>query len=86
MAEAGLPDFDVSAWYGIAAPAGLNAAVTARIGAVLAKIAVDPQIVAVMQSRGADVPDLPAAEAATFLAADTAKWQQVPSYAKIQTS
>ncbi len=86
LIEAGLACFDVSAWFGVAAPAGLPPEIVARIGAVLAKVAADPQTVSVMESRGADVAYVPADAAAAFMAADAAKWKQVATFAGIQLS
>ncbi len=86
LAEAGLAGFDVSAWYGLAAPAGLPAELMTRIGAALAKAAADPEIVAKMEGRGADVAYMAAAESAAFMVADAARWKQVASFAGIQVS
>jgi tripartite-type tricarboxylate transporter receptor subunit TctC len=55
LIESGLADFDVSAWYGVAAPAGTPAAVLARIEQALDKLARDPEIARAMESRGAEV-------------------------------
>jgi tripartite-type tricarboxylate transporter receptor subunit TctC len=83
IAEAGLADFDVSAWYGLAAPAGLPAAVQARLEAALSAAARDPAVLAEMERRGADVGFLGGADMARFMAADAAKWKQVAAYARI---
>lgn len=83
LAESGLPDFDVSAWYGLAAPAGTPVAVVARLEQALEKVARDADIVRSMESRGADVGFLNAQLMAAFMAVDAAKWKRVASYAKI---
>ena len=83
LAESGLPDFDVSAWYGLAAPAGTPAAVVARLEQALEKITRDAEIVRAMETRGADVSFLNATQMGTFMAADAAKWKRVSSFAKI---
>ncbi len=83
LAESGMNDFDVSAWYGLAAPAGMPADVVARLEQALAKIARDSEIVRTMESRGADVGFLNASQTGIFMAADAAKWKRVAAYAKI---
>ena len=83
LAESGLPDFDVSAWYGLAAPAGTPAAIIARLEQALEKISRDAEIVRTMESRGADVSFLNAQLMGAFMSADAAKWKRVASFAKI---
>lgn len=83
LAESGLPDFDVSSWYGLAAPAGTPAAVIARLELALEKITRDADIVRSMESRGAEVGFLNAQLMGTFMSADAAKWKRVASFANI---
>ncbi len=83
LAESGMPDFDVSAWYGLAAPAGIPVAVLTRVEQALEKLTRDAEIARAMESRGADVGFLGASAMAAFMAADAAKWRRVAGYAKI---
>jgi tripartite-type tricarboxylate transporter receptor subunit TctC len=83
LAESGLPDFDVSAWYGLAAPAGTSATIIARLEQALDKVTRDAEIVRSMESRGADVSFLNAQMMGAFMSADAAKWKRVASFAKI---
>jgi tripartite-type tricarboxylate transporter receptor subunit TctC len=83
LVESGMGDFDVSAWYGVAAPSGTPAAVVARLGQALDKIARDAEIARTMESRGADVGFLNATQMGAFMDADAAKWKRVAAYAKI---
>jgi tripartite-type tricarboxylate transporter receptor subunit TctC len=83
LAESGLKDFDVSSWYGLAAPAGTPAAVIARLEQALEKISKDAEIVRTMESRGAEVGFLGAQALGSFMAADAQKWKRVAAYAKI---
>ena len=83
LSESGLPAFDVSAWYGVAAPAGTPATVMQRVEQALDKIARDAEIVRTMESRGADVAFLGAAAMGSFMATDAAKWKRVANFAKI---
>ena len=83
LAELGLKDFDVSAWFGLAAPAGLPAAMLATLEQALQKIMRDPEVIKVMESRGADVGFMGAAPMTAFMVADAAKWKRVADFAKI---
>jgi tripartite-type tricarboxylate transporter receptor subunit TctC len=83
LIEVGLKDFDVSAWYGMAAPTGTPAAVIARVEQALEKISRDPEIVRAMETRGAEVGFLNAQLLSTFMAADAIKWKRVAAFAKI---
>jgi len=83
LVELGMPEFDVSAWYGLAAPAGTPAAVMAGLEQALEKTARTPEVARAMESRGADVGFLGAATMGAFMAADAVKWKRVAAYAKI---
>jgi len=83
LVEQGMPAFDVSAWYGVAAPVGTPPAVVAAVEQALQKILREPDVTRVMESRGADVGFLAAAPMGAFMAADAAKWKRVADFAKI---
>lgn len=83
LVESGLPDFDVSAWYGLAAPAGMPATLVASLEQALQKVMRDPEIIKAMESRGADLGFLGAAAMTAFMTADAAKWKRVAEFAKI---
>lgn len=84
LAEAGMEGFNVSAWFGVAAPAGLPAPVATRLADALQKVVQQPQVAAAMQRQGADPAFMDAASAAAALNADAAQWKQVAAFAKIQ--
>ncbi len=83
LAELGLTEFDVSAWYGLAAPAGLPMSVVARLEQAIEKATRDPDVLRAMESRGAQVGYLTSFVAAGFMAADAARWKRVTAAAKI---
>ena len=84
LAEAGMEGFNVSAWFGVAAPAGLPAPVATRLADALQKVVQQPEVAVAMQRQGADPAFIDAASAAAALNADAAQWKQVAAYAKIQ--
>jgi tripartite-type tricarboxylate transporter receptor subunit TctC len=83
LVETGMSEFDVSAWYGVAAPAGTPAAVITRVEQALEKISKDTEIVRNMESRGADVGFLNASIMGAFMSVDAAKWKRVAAFGKI---
>ena len=87
MAEAGasvgLSDFNVSAWFGLAAPIGLPPTVAKRLEQALEKVSKEADVIRTMESRGADVGFMNAAQMIQFMAADAAKWKRVAAFAKI---
>ena len=83
MAEAGVPGFDVSAWFGLAAPAGTPAAIVKRLEQALETVAKMPEVAEAMQRQGADPTYQDSRTMAAFMAADAAKWKRVAAYANI---
>jgi len=83
MAEAGVAGYQVSAWFGLASPAGLPAAVQARIEQALERIAKQPEVVAALQKQGAEPSWLDSKGLASFMQADAAQWKSVADYARI---
>jgi tripartite-type tricarboxylate transporter receptor subunit TctC len=84
MAEAGIAGYQVSAWFGLAAPAGLPAAVQMRLEQALERIAKQPDFMAALQKQGAEPAWLDGKGLASFMQADTAQWKTVADYARIQ--
>jgi len=83
MEEAGLKGYQVFAWFGLAAPAGLPAAVQQKLEQALERVAAQAEVKAAMQKAGAEPTWLPAQGMAAFMQADTAQWKKVADYAKI---
>jgi len=84
LIESGLPEFDVSAWYGMAAPAGVPAPILARLGEALEAVAKQGDLVTEMESKGATVGWLDSAAANRFMTADAARWKRVTERAGIR--
>lgn len=83
MAEAGIAGYQVSAWFGLASPAGLPAAVQARIEQALERIAKQAEVIAALQKQGAEPSWLDSKGLASFMQADAAQWKNVADYARI---
>ena len=82
-AESGLPDYVVTSWNALLAPAGTPAPVVARLNAVVAAALGDPAVRARMAPLGAE-PAAGSPEAlAALLAAETERWGRVVREARI---
>ncbi|WP_420715437.1 Bug family tripartite tricarboxylate transporter substrate binding protein [Cupriavidus sp. D39] len=74
MAEAGLPGYEATAWFGILAPAGTPPSIVDKLNKNLVAILRDAEMRKWMQSQGADaIGDTPS-EFAAYIKTETAKW------------
>jgi tripartite-type tricarboxylate transporter receptor subunit TctC len=83
MEEAGLKGYQVFAWFGLAAPAGVPAPVLQKIEQALERIASQTEVKAAMQRAGAEPTWANAQAMNAFMQADAAQWKKVAAYAKI---
>jgi tripartite-type tricarboxylate transporter receptor subunit TctC len=76
MAEAGVPGFEVSAWFGLFAPAGTPQPVVERLNTEVTAVLKSPEMQKQLHDLGAE-PELGSpAQYATFTKAEAAKWAQ----------
>jgi tripartite-type tricarboxylate transporter receptor subunit TctC len=78
-----LPDFDVSAWTGLFAPAGTPRPIVDRLNAETQKLTSDKDYVALVQKMGTDVATSTPEEFGAFVRDDVARWTQVIDHAGI---
>lgn len=83
MQEAGIKDFDVTAWFGFMVPRGTPDAVVRRLEAESAKALADPQVAQALSKVGIEPRFQNAAAFATYLTRERKQWQSVVDYAKI---
>jgi tripartite-type tricarboxylate transporter receptor subunit TctC len=76
-AEVGLPDYNVTTWYGVWAPKGSPADAQARAIEEIRKAAQTDEAKAVWASQGAEFPNLTGAQFDGFIKAELKKWAQV---------
>jgi len=77
MIEAGLPNFEISAWYMVLGPKGMPPAVVQRLNGEINKAIQDPEIRAQLGSQGVDFVGGTPQEAAAFLNAEVERWAKV---------
>lgn len=78
-AELGLPDYNVTTWYGVWAPRGTPADAQTRAVEEIRKACQAEEAKAVWGSQGAEFPNLTGPQFAAFIKAELAKWAQVVS-------
>jgi tripartite-type tricarboxylate transporter receptor subunit TctC len=55
MVEAGVPDFDISSWFGLLAPAGTPAPIVARLNAEMVKVLAREDVKSTLGAQGLNV-------------------------------
>ena len=76
VADLGIKDFDVVAWFGIVAPAGTPKDVVGRVSQEIGRILAAPDIKDKFSAQGAEITFLPADEFDRFLAREREQWAQ----------
>ena len=84
MQELGLRDFDSTAWYGLAGPAGLPQEVVTRWTQALAKVAADKAVMSQIDATGCDAEIYTPARTVERIKNDYAKWGRVVKDANIR--
>jgi tripartite-type tricarboxylate transporter receptor subunit TctC len=84
VAESGVPGYEVSAWFGIFAPAGVPKPVVDRLNAEVVKAIASPDLRQRLVSQGADPVTSSPAEFAAYLQSEIAKWAKVVKAAGVQ--
>ena len=82
--ESGLKGYEVTAWFGLVAPASTPREVVARINQALNKSTSEPRVRDALVSRGATIVQHSPADALAFIKAETAKWGPVVKRAGVK--
>ncbi|MBU69127.1 MAG: hypothetical protein CL858_27435 [Cupriavidus sp.] len=84
VAEAGVPGYDVTNWYGLVAPAGTPPDVVAQLNKALVKVMADPEIRHRLAISGMDATSDTPQQFARLLSTERAKWGDLIRKAGIQ--
>ena len=84
--ESGVPDFEVTSWFGLLAPAGTPAPIIAKLHRQAAEIVQHPFMRENFGKIGLDVVSDPPDAFAAIIRTDTAKWAKVIKDAGIKGS
>jgi len=82
FAEAGVPGFEATGWFGIVAPAGTPNDVIARINAAFVAALKDPAIVERIRALGSEPMPMAPDEFSRFIESEAKKWETVVAAAK----
>jgi tripartite-type tricarboxylate transporter receptor subunit TctC len=77
MIEAGLPGFEVSAWYAVMVPAKTPREVVARLNAEINKALADPEMRARFAAQGVEFVGGTPEQAESFVRGESARWQKL---------
>jgi tripartite-type tricarboxylate transporter receptor subunit TctC len=77
IAEAGVPGYEATSWFGMFAPAGTPAPVVARLNGALVKVLADPQVKKKLAEQGAEPYSEKPEQFAEFIRQEAAKWGKV---------
>ncbi|MEP7182332.1 MAG: tripartite tricarboxylate transporter substrate binding protein [Betaproteobacteria bacterium] len=77
IAEAGLPGFEASSWFGVLAPAGTPPAIIAKLNAEIAKWLATPEAKEKLSRQGANAAGGTPEDFAKHITVETAKWAKV---------
>ncbi|CAN7771695.1 tripartite tricarboxylate transporter substrate binding protein [Variovorax sp. LjRoot290] len=77
IAEAGVPNYDVTIWFGVAAPAGVPKAALDRLSGALEKALQAPDTKASLAEVGAEPLYMGPAEYKRFIASENQKWGRI---------
>ncbi len=84
LAEAGLPDYDLTVWFGMAGPARMPAAVVQRINTALREVLADPAVQKRFETAGLTPMPGSADAFGRLIDTDIAKWGAVFKAAGLQ--
>lgn len=84
IAEAGVPGYNMSTWYGFVGPAGMEPAVVKRLNDVLQQTLNDPAIRKKLSDQGVDIVTGSSEDFGRMIQAETDKWKRLLKDANIQ--
>ncbi|WP_454766086.1 Bug family tripartite tricarboxylate transporter substrate binding protein [Cupriavidus campinensis] len=84
VAEAGVPGYEVTNWYGLVAPAGTPADVIAQLNKALVKVMAEPEIRQRLAQSGMDATSNTPQQFAKLLSSERSKWGDLIRKAGIQ--
>jgi tripartite-type tricarboxylate transporter receptor subunit TctC len=84
IAEAGLPDFEVTSWYALVAPAGTPAPIVEKLNAEIVKVLASPDVRERFAAQGFEPVGNSPSEFAAMQKAETARWAKLAKEANLK--
>ena len=85
VSESGLPGYDRSTWFGVAAPAGVPKEIIARLHAEIGKIVATPKVIALFHKQGLEPSPNTPEEFAAFIREQLATNAKVVAFSKAKS-
>jgi tripartite-type tricarboxylate transporter receptor subunit TctC len=83
LAEAGLPGFDLSSWWGIVGPAGMPADIVNALNTAIGKQLDSPELKTILSAEGAEAATMTPRQFGDLMRSETERWIKVAHEAKI---
>jgi len=77
LSEAGYPGIDLRGWTGIVVPAGVPPAVTAKLAKAFSAALAQPEVIARIETSGAEVSGVAGAAFQAFVQSEAQRWRKV---------
>ncbi|MBI3531908.1 MAG: tripartite tricarboxylate transporter substrate binding protein [Burkholderiales bacterium] len=77
IAEAGVPGYEATSWFGLFAPAGTPPAVITRLNTAIVKVLAQPDVKKKISEQGAEVYSEKPEQFAAFIQKESVKWGKV---------
>ena len=77
IAEAGVPGYEATSWFGLFAPAGTPPAVVSKLNAAIVKVLANPEIKKKLNEQGAEDYSETPEQFAAFIQKESVKWGKV---------
>jgi tripartite-type tricarboxylate transporter receptor subunit TctC len=84
VAEAGLPGFDTSVWFGVVGPTGISRDVIEKLSAAIGDALKNDEVTKPLQTAGLDIKGGTPQDFAAFIATETKKWTDVVTSAGLR--
>jgi tripartite-type tricarboxylate transporter receptor subunit TctC len=77
IAESGVPNFDLTGWYGVVAPAGTPQAVIAKLNQEIARVLASPEMQRRLSNDGSEATPTTPAQFRQIIANEIQRWQKL---------
>ncbi len=77
MIEAGVPDYDITSWFGLTAPQGTPPSIVERLNGILRTMVADAAVQARLEALGAEPLSMTAEEFGAFLRAERVRYAEL---------
>jgi tripartite-type tricarboxylate transporter receptor subunit TctC len=84
VAEAGLPGFDTSVWFGLVAPAGTPPEIAEKLSRAINEALGNDEVVKLLHAAGLDIKGGTPEQFSAFIAGETKKWNGVAAAAGLR--